>query len=285
MSAERLQGSSLVDEQEIASRILADRGERPLLLLTDFDGTLSDMAPTPDTAHVRPDVHLALSILAASPIVHLGVISGRRLADVRTRVGLHMDFVSGLHGLEIEGPGEAFHHPSLVGAAPIIRQIAADARQKLAWCPQVVLEDKTYALTCHVRRVDLADASRVEDEFLMVAQPFLDAGALKLLPGARAFELLPAVDWHKGRGLEWIRDSVERATGTPCQVVYFGDDRTDEDAFVALRQGDVGVGVGSRPHDHLIHFRLSGPVSVGRLLMALGVAAAKSVRIEGGVYR
>lgn len=234
---------------------------------------------------MRPDVHLALSILAASPIAHLGVISGRRLADVRTRVGVHMDFVSGLHGLEIEGPGLAFQHPSLAEAAPVIRLIAAEARRKLAWCPQVVIEDKTYALTCHVRRVDLADASRVEDEFLRIARPFVDTGSLKLLPGARALELLPDVDWHKGRGLEWIRDAVERTAAATCQVIYFGDDRTDEDAFVALRQGDVGIGVGNRPHDHLIHFRLSGPVSVGRLLMALGVAATKSVRIEGGVSR
>jgi trehalose-6-phosphatase len=46
--------------------------------------------------------------------------------------------------------------------------------------------------------------------------------------------------------------------------VYLGDDRTDEDAFDALGDDDVVIGVGERPHTHLIDWRLAGPASVGR---------------------
>jgi trehalose-6-phosphatase len=45
--------------------------------------------------------------------------------------------------------------------------------------------------------------------------------------------------------------------------VYLGDDRTDEDAFSALLEDDVAVGVGTRPHTHLIDYRLAGPDAVG----------------------
>jgi trehalose 6-phosphate phosphatase len=58
---------------------------------------------------------------------------------------------------------------------------------------------------------------------------------------------------------------AERVTD-PIAIVYLGDDRTDEDAFDALGDGDVVVGVGERPHAHLIDWRLAGPASVGRFL-------------------
>ena len=49
-------------------------------------------------------------------------------------------------------------------------------------------------------------------------------------------------------------------------IVYLGDDRTDEDAFDALDEHDVVIGVGDRPHAYLIDWRLAGPSSVGRFL-------------------
>jgi trehalose-phosphatase len=80
----------------------------------------------------------------------------------------------------------------------------------------------------------------------------------------KALELLPAVDWHKGRATEWIRSRVRAKVGGPLAVVYLGDDRTDEDAFDVLGPDDVAIGVGDRPHTHLIDWRLAGPDSVGR---------------------
>ena len=56
----------------------------------------------------------------------------------------------------------------------------------------------------------------------------------RLLNGAQALELLPAIDWHKGRAAEWIRARVRSRVADPVSVVYLGDDRTDEDAFDAL---------------------------------------------------
>ena len=50
-----------------------------------------------------------------------------------------------------------------------------------------------------------------------------------------------------------------RASPRPVSVVYLGDDRTDEDAFDALGADDVAIGVGARPHTHLIDWRLDGP--------------------------
>lgn len=238
---------------------------RHLLLLTDFDGTLADLAPTPDEAAVSDAVRAEVDTLALLPGVTLGVVSGRRLVDVGQRVGPAAEFVAGLHGLEITGPDCAFHHYALDSVAHVVAALKRTAERELAWCPGVLLEDKTYALTCHVRLAPPELADRALDEFEALAEPQLEAGVLKALNGARALELLPSTDWHKGRAAEWIRARVRSRVSDPITVVYLGDDRTDEDAFDSLGGEDVVIGVGARPHTHLIDWRLSGPASVGRL--------------------
>ncbi len=78
------------------------------------------------------------------------------------------------------------------------------------------------------------------------------------------------MDWHKGRAVEWIRKTVAGRSGDDLPVIYLGDDRTDEDAFLALGDADLAIGVGERPHTHLIEWRLSGPAAVGVFLRGLG---------------
>ena len=248
----------------MAAEVTRRLSGRHLLLLTDYDGTLADLAPTPADAVMSADVQSEILALASCPGVTLGVVSGRRMADVAARVGHAAEFVGGLHGLEIRGPQVAFHHYALDAAAPVVATIARAAARELAWCPGVLLEDKTYALTCHVRLAPVELADRALEEFEAIAEPQLEARVLKLLTGAKALELLPAVDWHKGRAAEWIRARVATQVAGPVSIVYLGDDRTDEDAFDALGDEDVVIGVGERPHTHLIDWRLAGPASVGR---------------------
>lgn len=202
--------------------------------------------------------------LAALDSVTFGVVSGRRLVDVSRRVGAAAEFVAGLHGLEITGPDCAFHHYALDNVGAAIDSIHRAALRTLAWCPGLYLENKTYALTCHVRLSPPELGDRALEEFEALAEPQLEARLLKLLHGAKALELLPAVDWHKGRAAAWIRARVQARMSKPVAVVYLGDDRTDEDAFDALADDDVVIGVGERPHTHLIDWRLAGPESVGR---------------------
>jgi len=240
-------------------------------LLTDFDGTLADLSRVPSEAFLSDEVRGEFEQIGSVPSVSLGVVSGRRLVDVAERVGPAAEFVAGLHGLEITGPDAAFHHYALDAVEPVIAQLAETAGRELAWCPGCLLENKTYALTCHVRRVPPELADRALEEFEALAEPLLEARALKLLTGAKAMELLPAVDWHKGRAVAWIRARVASRVDLPVSVVYLGDDRTDEDAFTALKDDDIAIGVGTRPHTHLIDWRLAGPASVGRFLGLLRV--------------
>ena len=255
--------------ERVAAGVAQRLDGRHLILLTDYDGTLADLAPVPSQAYMADDVRDALDALAVGGEMSIGAVSGRRLVDVAERVGPAAEFVAGLHGLEITGPDAALHHYALDSVAPVIERLVIEAERELAWCPGLFLEDKTYALTCHVRRAPPELAARGLEEFEALAEPMLEAHVLKLLMGAMAAELLPAVDWHKGRAVQWIRARVAARVDRPVAVVYLGDDRTDEDAFTWLADDEIAIGVGHRPHTHLIDFRLSGPEAVGRFFRAL----------------
>jgi trehalose-phosphatase len=253
----------------VADDVVRKLQARHVLLLTDFDGTLAELAPTPADAVLSDHVRLELTNVTATPELTLGVVSGRRLDDVRGRVGPAPAYVAGLHGLEIQGPDAGFRHESLALVEPALARFAAEAGRQLAWCPGLLLENKQYSLTCHVRLAPADLAARALEEFEALAEPLLESGLLRLLTGAKAVELLPAADWDKGRAVTWIRRRVEPAVARSTSVIYLGDDRTDEDAFAVLGDDDVAIGVGSRPHTHLIDRRLAGPASVGRFLAAL----------------
>jgi trehalose-phosphatase len=249
----------------VAAAVQARAAGRHLLVLTDFDGTLAEIAPTPGSVVLSDEVRHAMACLSRLSSVTFGVISGRRLEDVSSRLGVAAAFVGGLHGLEIVGPDCRFHHPSLDGVESAIVEVREKAARDLAWCPGVHLEDKVYALTCHVRLAPAELAERALEQFGALAEPYVAAGVLKAMVGRKALELLPAVVWHKGRALLWIRERVTDRLGEPVVAMYLGDDRTDQDAFEALDDGDVAIGVGQRPLAEMIDWRLDGPPSVGRL--------------------
>ncbi len=261
--------STYASSADVAADIDRRTRGRHLLLLTDFDGTLSALAPTPAAAVLSDDVRAQIAAVRVFPSVTVGVVSGRRLADVRQRVGPAAEFVAGLHGLEIDGPKVTFRHHQLDATAPVIASILDTAERKLAWCPGIYFENKTYALACHVRLSPPELRDRALNAFRALAAPQLEARMLKTMAGAMVLELLPHVGWHKGRAAEWIRTRVRTHVTQPVSIVYLGDDRTDEDAFAALGDDDMAIGVGERPHAHFIDWRLAGPPSVGRLMAHL----------------
>jgi trehalose 6-phosphate phosphatase len=59
-------------------------------------------------------------------------------------------------------------------------------------------------------------------------------------------EIRPDVDWHKGRALAFLRETLGVGTGAGA-VLFVGDDRTDEDAFRELRDDGWGIIVADPP--------------------------------------
>src|SRR5690606_21689822 len=100
-----------------------------------------------------------------------------------------------------------------------------------------LVERKTCSVCLHWRRVEepyhhriMAAAEVIGDEWLET-QP-----SLERLPGVGMLEVRQRAA-HKGSALAWLRGHAP--AGSP--VLAIGDDITDEDMFVSMREQDVGI--------------------------------------------
>ena len=258
------------DPRAIAAAVLRAAGEQPLLLLMDFDGTLCEFEPQPGQVWLRRSRRELLQRLLATGRVTTGFVSGRRLSDLRERVGLTGDmWFAGLHGLEIEGFGRHFVHERVEEARGLLGLLGRALRVQTADLPGVIIEDKELSLALHVRQAHPDDKIRADAAFLRMTLPHIDDGTLRLMPGSNVSELLPNIPWTKGDAVTWIVDAERARRGAAVCAFYLGDDVTDEDAFVAVGP-DHSVMVGPRPSR--IAARLESPVAVEAFLGELAAA-------------
>jgi trehalose-phosphatase len=250
-------------EGRIAEQVRVQSAGRRLLLLLDFDGTLCEFDPDPRAVHLSPTRRAILQGLQRQATI--GIVSGRRLVDVRARAGLDGIVLAGLHGLEIEALGEHFVHPDLDRAAVAVEEVITSLRPAIATVPGVFLEDKGAAVALHFREAG-SDAHRAAlAAFASIAGPYLVSGRLRVMRGSFVLELLPNIDWNKGHAVRWITDHVGRLEGETF-VVYIGDDVTDQDAFAVLEENGLPIAASDRVNATT---RLDGPAAVERFLAAL----------------
>ena len=241
-------------------------GQSSILLLLDFDGTLSEIADSPEEAVLRPGNAALLDSLARHPKCTVGVVSGRALDDVSRKVGVPGLVYAGNHGLEIIGSGLQYLHPHVEAALPAIAQAARRLDSALANVPGAFVENKTLTLTVHFRQTPAEYHDAVTSIFHDAAQPLVSDGLCRVTTAKSALELRPAVDWDKGRALTLIRSRL--APG--AFPLYIGDDTTDEDAFRAAQAaGGAGVFVGPVDVDTRAHWRLDTPAAVSAALASL----------------
>ena len=244
---------------------LADQEQ--ILLLLDFDGTLSEIAERPADAVLRYGNAELLETLGRSPRFTVGVISGRALNDVSERVGIPGLIYGGNHGLEIRSPGLEYVHPAASAAIPAIADAADRLAAHLSDFPGAMVENKELTLTAHYRLTPPEFHDDIAMIFLDTVSSLLSGGACRVTAGKMAIELRPAVNWHKGDALDLIRFQLTSG----AYPLYIGDDETDEDAFeAALAAGGAGVCVAAAPlpQTHSI-CRINSPVDVSVCLSHL----------------
>lgn len=227
--------SRALDDLDGLVERLCRRG-RPAVFL-DYDGTLTPIVSHPDAAVLDDAMREAISVLAAA--VPVAIVSGRDRADVEGRVGLSGLYYAGGHGFDIAGPDRRLEHPGGIAALPSLDAAEATLRQALAHVPGARVERKRCSIAVHYRHV----APERVDEVFASARAATPPD-LKRSEGKKVVELGPRVDWHKGRAVTWLLEALklDRADVIP---VFFGDDRTDENAFLSLGGDGVGILVGA----------------------------------------
>ena len=251
---------------DLLGRITA---QSSVLLLLDFDGTLSEIVARPEDARLRVGNSALLDALARRPGYTVGILSGRSMADVAGRVGIPGLIYAGNHGLEISGPDIDYLHPAAASAVPVIAAAAEDLAAALSGVPGAQIERKHLTLTVHFRQTPEELQRDVATLFHDVVNPLVDGGLCRVTTAKAALELRPNVDWNKGRALQLVRSRL----APDSMPVYFGDDATDEDAFVAAQTaGGAGVFVGPSGAATHARYRVDSPESVTNALTQLAVA-------------
>ena len=200
----------------------------------------------------------------------VAIVSGRDRADVQRLVGIDNVIYAGSHGFDIHGPGLISEH----GAAylPDLDTVEQELRQALASFDGAFLERKRYSLAVHVRGLP-SDAAGIVESRVDIA---LDRhGRLRKGTGKMVFELLPRLDWNKGKAVLHILETF-RVAGNDVFPIYIGDDRTDEDAFMVLTGRGVGILVAESPRETAANYILRDPSEVHRFLRRLLEAVVPS---------
>jgi trehalose-6-phosphatase len=238
-------------EEQLAAIVWQRAGERRLVLLLDFDGTLAEFQADPAAVFLSPARREILARLQQRAT--LGVVSGRRLDDIRRRVPLDGIILAGLHGLEIEAiherdPGRAddrFVHPDLARTVHVIQATGERLRERSQGLAGVFVEDKGASVALHFREADAAARRQAAGIFAEVTSPAVERGLVRV---------------------RWIVERLSQRSG-PVFPVYAGDDITDQDA---LDYVDASGGLAIAASDRVrAPIRLDGPPAVERFLAAL----------------
>ncbi|WP_233882284.1 trehalose-phosphatase [Paraburkholderia flagellata] len=202
----------------------------------DFDGTLVDLAPTPDGVLVRPDMLALLRELRRLTHGAVAIVSGRGIESIDGFLGMPDLPVAGLHGAERrDANGDTqrvgFNDQRLLHMEQVLAEVVRTHAGML-------LEIKGASLALHYRNApEHEGTARAATERL--AADYADAYVLQ--PGKMVYEIKPK-DVDKGRALRAFLDEPPFAGRRP---VFAGDDLTDEKGFAVVNAlGGLSIKVG-----------------------------------------
>jgi trehalose 6-phosphate phosphatase len=225
-------------------------------LFLDFDGTLVELAETPDAIAVSPGLGPLLDRLRRRLEGRLAIVSGRALSDLERHLPKAGIAFSGSHGLELklaDGSGLPLSVP--VG----LDDIHARVRRFAAATEGLLAEEKPASIALHYRLAP-DQAARVAEFMENVAR---DTG-FAVQHGAMVAEL-------RARGADKgdaIRAFMTEPPFVGARPVFVGDDLTDEHGFAATAGlGGAGVLVGPE-RATAARYRLASVAAVAHWLEA-----------------
>ena len=224
-------------------------------LFLDFDGTLVELAESPDAIRVPAELRPLLERLMDRLGGKLAIISGRAMDDLDRHLDTSGLALSGSHGLELRlarGPGAPVDSPAALADARIEVLRFAAAHGLLA-------EEKPASIALHFRQ-----APERQAEALHFMSALAERSGLALQLGKMVVELRPP-GRDKGDALRALMAEPPFAGARP---LFMGDDLTDEDAFAAAAaMGGAGVLVGPA-RTTAAEWRLDDVAAVARWLAA-----------------
>jgi trehalose 6-phosphate phosphatase len=204
----------------------------------DIDGTLIELAPSPDRVHVSPSLVALLQSLRRRLGGAVALITGRAISDVdRLFPGMRLP-IAGQHGCERrDTQGALYLHASKTTTLVRLRELFTEFARRHEG---LLLEDKGATLALHYRRVPQLAAHVHRTMRETVAST--GTTGYRLQPGKRLLELRPD---GRDKGAA-IRDFMAEQPFRGRCPVFIGDDRGDEHGFAVVeRLGGWSIKVGA----------------------------------------
>jgi trehalose 6-phosphate phosphatase len=200
-------------------------------VLTDIDGTLAPIVPTPDLSEVPKELREFLRRLSERCRIVAG-ISGRAAEEAYRLVGLETIVYYGNHGFEVLRGGEVEVIPEAAPYRAAIEELEDKAREELGPLGAFI-EEKGITASIHYRNVS-SEVGELCKAFVKREGEHL---GLRITLGRGVAEARPPVRADKGTS---VRRLIEEYS--PEKALFIGDDTTDLDAFrelEALREEGV----------------------------------------------
>ncbi len=248
--------------KNIEKRLWSAKG---ILLLLDFDGTLTPIVKRPEEAELSPEMEGILKFLAKKKGFEVAIISGRSLSDLKQKIKIRNIIYVGNHGMEIERKGKKFIYPQASKSIPTMRELKKILKARLGSIKGTIVEDKRVGLAVHYRMVKNSDVPELKRTVRQIFRPFMEKKKIKIGHGKKILEAKPPIIWDKGKAASMLLDSFKQEK--PLSF-YLGDDKTDEDAFSALDGKGITVFVG-KPRKSKANFFLKNVGEVGIFLKRL----------------
>jgi trehalose 6-phosphate phosphatase len=211
-------------------RLLANADDWALFI--DIDGTLLDMAPTPDAVRVPQGLVNTLTELAATFNGAVALITGRRVADADRFFAPLKLSASGVHGTEARGADGI----TRMLAEPVPADLTRAVCDVACALPGILVEEKGAGLAVHYRNAPEARANLE----LQLRQLIMGWDRFTLRRGRKVLDVVPKAH-SKGTGLAWL---MQLPAFNGRRPVMIGDDHGDEPALEAAENlGGIGLKV------------------------------------------
>ncbi len=216
-------------------------------LLFDIDGTLIDLAPTPDGIHVPPDLPVHLQELWRRTSGALALVSGRTIVDIdRIMKPMRLPAVGG-HGAEMRplADGEV--------QAAKVRPMDVHLKKRFAaignFAPGILIEDKGYSVALHYRLAPQAERHIFDSVAAIRAD--LPEAPIEVLNGKFVVEIK-----HEGFSKATaVRELMQLPPFAGRRPIFLGDDVTDESVFGIMPDIDgIAYSVGRKAQGVAGHF-------------------------------
>jgi trehalose 6-phosphate phosphatase len=210
---------------------------RDWALFLDIDGTLLEIAPTPQSVHAaRADTTLIAALYERTGGA-LALVSGRSLAMIDELFAPLRLPAAGQHGVERRDARGRIHRPSF--SPKLLKRAAEHIRAFAESHSGLVFEDKGYSMALHYRLAPgLAGAAHA-----IVREAAREVGESVEVQRGKMVAELKLAGHDKGKAIEAFMQERPFAGRLP---VFLGDDLTDEDGFRVIEHlGGHSIKIGS----------------------------------------